>query len=307
MKRFWLSLLTGAAIALTGLAGCAAPQSAETASPDLAGSVSSSADSTVAQTPESAVERSSNNSEQPTEDRSASRPQLIKKASLNLRVDSIEESIQQVREIVQEQQGDVLSLSDRSRDAATSTGADNNSRLRQEATLFELRVPQDRFDSAVDKLAAIGELEDRSISTEDVSSQLVDLQARISNSQQSETALKEIMSRSGEIADVLEVSKELSRVRQEIEQMKAAQQNLQTQVRYSTIRVSLESAIAQTPSQPAFTTQLANTWKTATASVGSFTTDLLQLGLWLLVYSPYLAILLVGAAIARKVLRSAAD
>ena len=111
----------------------------------------------------------------------------------------------------------------------------------------------------------IGEVQDRSITTEDVSSQLVDLQARISNSQKSEEALKEIMSRSGKISDVLEVSRELSQVRQEIEQMKATQQTLKTQVSYSTIRISLESAIIQTPNQPAFTRQLSNTWSASTS------------------------------------------
>ena len=303
MKRLWLSLLTGSAIALAGLTSCGAPSSstADMAESAEVGAVSESA---IAQAPTSA-QPSTNSNKPSTEKEPAQRPQLIKKASLNLRVESIEESIQQVREVVNAQQGDVLSLSNRSN--GEESGAYSTPNFRSQTTFFELRVPQDRFDSAVDALAEIGEVEGRSITTEDVSGQLVDLQARISNSQKSEEALKEIMSRSGEIADVLEVSRELSRVRQEIEQMKATQKSLTTQVRYSTIRVSLASAIAQTPNQPAFTTQLANTWKASTSSVGNFTTDLMQLGLWLLVYSPYIAILLGGAVIARKVLRNSAS
>ena len=303
MKRFWLSILTGSAVALTGLVGCAASPLQSVESSDIETVVEAEADQIATALPK----RSTNRSGSLTNDEAAQRPQLIKKASLSLRVNSIEDSIKQIREITREQEGDILSLTNRSNRKGTDSESYRSSRLRSQSTFLELRVPQSRFDSAVDALAEIGDIEDRSIETEDVSSQLVDLQARISNSQQSEVALKEIMSRSGEIADVLEVSRELSRVRQEIEQMKAAQKSLQTQVRYSTVSVSLESAIAQSYNQPAFTTQLANTWRASTASVGNFTTDLIQVGLWLLLYSPYIAILLCGIAGARKFLRRSAS
>jgi len=308
MKRLWLSLFTGSIITLAGLTGCAAPSSSTAEIAQSSGGLEPEADSGRA-LPEATAQKladpkpAAGGNEPLAEQASAQRPQLIKRASLSLSVESIEESIQQVREIVSAQQGDILSLSDRSQDTDAYRGDRTSPAGRQQATLFEIRVPQDRFDSAIDAFAEIGEVQDRAIATEDVSSQLVDLQARISNSQKSEEALKEIMSRSGKISDVLEVSRELSQVRQDIEQMRAAQQSLKTQISFSTISVSLESAIVQTPNQPAFTRQLANTWSASTSSVGHFTTDLLQLGLWLLVYSPYIAILLVGAVIARKVLR----
>ena len=217
-------------------------------------------------------------------------PQLIKKASLLLSVDSVEESFEQAKKIVIAQQGNLLSLHDQ---------GDNQRRITS-----EMRVPQQNLDATLDALAKVGTVRDRTLSTEDVSTQLVDIQARLSNARKSEAALQEIMSRSGDIADVLAVSRELSNVRQSIEQMAAQQKSLQSQVSYSTISLSLESAIAASPTKPAFTRQLSNSWEGATHSVGEFTTDLLQLGLWLLAYSPYLAILLCGALIARKVRRS---
>ncbi|NJM95871.1 MAG: DUF4349 domain-containing protein [Phormidesmis sp. RL_2_1] len=217
------------------------------------------------------------------------RLQLIKRADMTLSVESVEESLEQVRKIVQAQQGDVLSLND--------TG-DRNRQI-----TFQLRVPQAKLDATLDALTALGTVQNRSISTEDVSTQLVDLQARLSNARKSEAALQEIMSRTGSIADVLQVSRELSNVRQSIEQMAAAQKNLQNQVQYSTIDLRLASTVTSPPQKPAFSRQLANSWGDATHSVGNFTTDLLQLGLWLLVYSPYLAVLLCGAVVLRKVSR----
>lgn len=295
MKRLGLALLTGTALTLTSLTSCASSMPTATQPEStLSADISSGARSEIANEKVAA----SNSPASPSEDlataqTAAERPQLIKRANLVLSVESVEEGFEQVRDIVVAQQGDVLSLTDQGD--------------RQRRISFTLRVPQDRLDATLDSLTEIGEVRSRSISTEDVSNQLVDIQARLSNAKKSEAALQEIMSRSGEISDVLEVSRELSTVRQSIEQMAAQQKNLTTQVRYSTITLSLQSAIALSPNKPAFSTQLASSWEMATQSVGDFTTDLLQLGLWLLAYSPYLAVLLCGAIVARRVRRSRAQ
>ncbi|MBE9060809.1 DUF4349 domain-containing protein [cf. Phormidesmis sp. LEGE 11477] len=280
MKRFWTLLLTGSALATFSLGSCAQAPSESQA--DLAESAEVDSNEAAPIAPEADMA-----SDVSAERSQTSRPQLIKRAYLSLGVTSVEDSFEQVRQIIQQQQGDLLSLED--------------SGDRQRSLSFEMRVPQERLDLTLDAFTELGEVRSRSISTEDVSSQLVDLQARLKNARKSEAALQELMGRSGEISDVLEVSRELSNVRQTIEQMAAQQQNLQTQVRYSTISLSLESAIASTPDQPAVSRQLANSWRSATHSMGSFTTDLLQIGLWLLVYSPYILILLCGAVIVRRV------
>ncbi len=287
MKRLWLSLLASSML-IAGLASCGpAPTSQDMAESDAAMEApiaDPGADigqgETVAQTP----------AEPPVNDDVAQSPQLIRRANLSLRVDSVEEGFEQVRKIVNAQQGDLLNL--------------NEAGEQQRYITAEIRVPQQKLDATLDALADIGTVYSRTITTEDVSSQLVDIQARLSNARKSEEALQEIMSRSGDISDVLEVSRELSNVRQSIEQMTAQQKNLQAQVRYSTISLSLESAIAFSPNQPTLSRQLANSWESASYSASSFTTGLLKLGLWLLAYSPYLAVLLCAAAIARKARRS---
>ncbi len=308
MKRLYLALLTSSFVALSGLTSCAAPNDstqadyssdAETGSlPEAAGMDATA--SKVAQAPEALVQTTSTPDSPSVSNQVSRRPQLIKKADLSLDVESVDESFRKVREIVNAQQGDVLSLDDRGGDEVEGI-ARNRRQIR-----FEMRVPADNLDGTLDALTELGEVRDRSITTEDVSAQLVDIQARVSNSRKSEAALQEIMSRSGDIADVLEVSRELSQVRQEIEQMAARQESLKAQVRYSIIRLSLESVVAPSDvsSKPAFSRQIGSSWKSATSSVGDFTTDLLQLGIWLLAYSPYLAILLCGAVLLRKATRS---
>ena len=308
MKRIYIAVLTGSFVALTGLTSCAAPNSesqadfaTETEVVSLPESVEmdAAANSTIAQAPEALTQKADDASSPAPKNQVSRRPQLIKKANLSLDVESVDESFKKVREIVSAQQGDVLSLDDRGGDKVEGLGQ-NRRQIR-----FEMRVPAQNLDEALDALTELGEVRDRSITTDDVSAQLVDIQARVNNSRKSEAALQEIMSRSGEISDVLEVSRELSQVRQEIEQMAARQESLKAQVRYSTISLSLESIVepSSVSNKPAFSRQITHSWKSATSSVGDFTTDLLQLGIWLLAYSPYLAILLCGAVVLRKATR----
>ena len=98
------------------------------------------------------------------------------------------------------------------------------------------RVPAARWDEALAGLRAIGEkvLTERS-STEDVTSQVVDLGARITNLQATERALQAIMDQATAIKDVLTVQAELTRTRSEIEQLAAQKLHFEGQAAFSTV------------------------------------------------------------------------
>jgi uncharacterized protein DUF4349 len=101
------------------------------------------------------------------------------------------------------------------------------------------RVPAARWDEALAGLRLIGEkvLTERS-STEDVTSAVVDLGARITNLQATERALQEIMDQATAIKDVLTVQAELTRTRSEIEQLAAQKLHFEGQAAFSTVTVT---------------------------------------------------------------------
>ncbi|MBW4483502.1 MAG: DUF4349 domain-containing protein [Tildeniella torsiva UHER 1998/13D] len=207
-------------------------------------------------------------------------PQLVKQASLVLVLTDIDAAVDQVQAILQQSQGDLLSLQDNRSPEGTA----------QQVSLT-LRVPQAELDNVLNALRPLGTVQQQSLTAEDVSSQLVDLDARLKNLRQSEAALLKIMERSGEISHVLEVARELSTVRESIERMAAQQQNLKRQVAFSQIYLTLQSPVTQvTPLRPVGET-LGNTWESATQSVKAFTVSGLKLGLWLLAFSPYWVLL----------------
>jgi len=210
-----------------------------------------------------------------------SQPQLIKTATLQITVKSVATGIEQVKAIAQQQQGDLLDLRD-------EIPTDSDSHRTASA---QIRVPQAKLDAALQSLKALGSLDRQSITAEDVSTQLVDSQARLKNLRKTETTLLEIMGRSGGVSDVLKVAQELSNVRNQVEQITAQLTALQNQVAYSSIQLNLVEVSVSGRSQPAVGAQLNNTWESATSSFGKFTVDLLQLGIWLMVYSPYWLVL----------------
>lgn len=101
------------------------------------------------------------------------------------------------------------------------------------------RVPAARWDEALTGLRGLAEkvLTERS-STQDVTSQVVDLGARIANLQATERALQAIMDRATAIKDVLTVQAELTKTRSEIEQLTAQKLHFEGQAAFSTVTVT---------------------------------------------------------------------
>jgi hypothetical protein len=213
-----------------------------------------------------------------------SRPQLVKTAEIALIVKSLDDTLPEVSQIIQQQQGDLLKLED---------DKSQNGNRRKTASL-QIRVPQDKLETTLDSLAKLGTVQRRNISAEDVTNQLVDFQARLRNLRKTESTLLQIMNRSGSVGDVLKVAQELSNIRQSIEQIDAQLQSLTNRVAYSTITLQLEAAVSTTTPQQPLGLQVQDTWNNATHSVGELTTDFIRLAIWLVAYSPYL--LLLGGA-----------
>jgi len=216
----------------------------------------------------------------------ATRPQLIKKAQLSLVVKSIDASSKSVTNIVEKQQGDILGFQNQK---------PPDSSVRQTASV-EIRVPQERLETTLEALAKLGTVENRALTAQDVTEQLVDSEARLRNLRKSEEMVLKIMERSGSVGDVLKASQELSNIRESIERIDAQLKSLRNQVAYSTISLTLEAAVSaqQTP-EPSLGLRVQETWGKATHSVSELTLGLFGLGIWLLAYSPYF--LLIAAAV----------
>ena len=103
-----------------------------------------------------------------------------------------------------------------------------------------LRVPADQLDTSLAELKTLGRVESESQSGQDVTSQYIDLQARLGNARNTEQRLTDLLrQRTGKLSDVLEVEQEVDRVRGEIEQMEAERKTMSNQVSFATLNATI--------------------------------------------------------------------
>jgi len=99
-----------------------------------------------------------------------------------------------------------------------------------------LLVPADQLESAMSELKSLGRVESESQSGEEITQQYVDLEARLSNARNTEQRLIDILRRrTGKLADVLAVEKEIGEVRGSIERMVAERKNLANRVAFAAL------------------------------------------------------------------------
>lgn len=143
--------------------------------------------------------------------------------------------------------------------SSSSTATADNARSGD----LTVRVPADRFDAVRQSLGALGKVESQSIRGEDVSGQLVDYDARLTSLQAQEDALRTLVGQAKAVGDVLSVQSSLFSVRQQIEQLKAQQANLQQATALATIQVSLFEPGAPAVVRPVDDRSLAHSFRRA--------------------------------------------
>lgn len=219
-------------------------------------------------------------------------PLIIKTGTLTLQVAEINAAVADATKQLTAL-GGYASASDR-----TGTGED------AEATI-SFRLPAEQWDAG---LSAVRGLADEVLAeqtrTEDVTSQVVDLRARIRNLQATEAALQAIMDRATLIEDVLAVQAELTTVRGKVEQLTAEQAHLEEQAAYSTLTATFVRkptpvlVVQQNQFDPAREAERAS------ARFVSILQRVAKAGIWFgIVWLPILAALAVGAVVAFVVIR----
>jgi hypothetical protein len=105
---------------------------------------------------------------------------------------------------------------------------------------YLLRVPPGRLDALMDSAAALGTLDERTVSAEDVTAEVVDAEGRLAALRASRDRLRQLLERAGSVADVVTVEHELARVQAELESLEGRLAALRGQVARAELTVRLE-------------------------------------------------------------------
>jgi len=136
------------------------------------------------------------------------------------------------------------------------TVSGDTSRVR--AVQGTLRVPSDRLTDVLTRLRALGQVVEDTQGSQDVTDQIVDLDARLASARATEQRLTDLLrNRTGRLSDVLEVERELTRVRLDIERLDAEKTNMTRRVTYATVDVTISEERKETIAGPlSLTTRL---------------------------------------------------
>lgn len=108
---------------------------------------------------------------------------------------------------------------------------------------LSVKVPADKLTSMVETISGYGELTDKTISTEDVTEEYYDAEARLKVLEAKEARLLALLEKANTITDIVSVEKELGAVRSDIEVIKGRLKYLNNATSYSTVNITLEQAL----------------------------------------------------------------
>lgn len=118
---------------------------------------------------------------------------------------------------------------------------------RDQVSTLTVRVPAGSVTAALEKLAELGEVESSTVQEVDVTTEVVDLDARIEALEASVARLTELITAAGTTSEVIEAETQLTYRQSELQGLRAQRDALGDQVELSTLDVTF-SADPETPS-----------------------------------------------------------
>jgi len=185
--------------------------------------------------------------------------QVIRTAYVTVRVVDVTDGVTDVRSAVTAAGGTIST-----QDVSNYDGS-------QTATLT-VRVPAEDLDAFLAGLADLGTIEQSSISAADVTTQVIDLDARISSLKGSIARLTELQSQAANVADLVAVETELANRQAELESLQSQRDYLGDQVAMSTVTITLIPEISAVTSTPDFLRGLETGWNALLSTAGVLVT-----------------------------------
>ena len=157
--------------------------------------------------------------------------QVIRKATMELLTDDVHATFLKATQLLSEARSEYLEAS-----SLTGTGDEMQASL-------TLRVTADRLSEVLNQLRQLGEVRSEDSRGEDVTSQVVDLDARLRNERRIETELLELLDNRDDapLKEILDLRNHINRVRQSIERLTAQQHRLSRLVSLATILVIIRA------------------------------------------------------------------
>ncbi|WP_291150621.1 DUF4349 domain-containing protein [Flavobacterium sp. UBA7680] len=207
---------------------------------------------------------------------------IIKQASLRFETNDLEETYKQIQTAVKQSQGKVQS---------DSEGKDYGTLYRN----ITIRVPSQNFDNFINTISkGVSYFERKEITAEDVTEQYIDLTTRLKNKRKLEERYLQILQKATKISEILEIEKQISIIREEIEAKEGQLKYLESRVSESTVTIEFfKNLPEQEAVQLSYGSKVWTAIKSGFFSLSSFFISIISI--W-----PFIIIIVVLAYFIRK-------
>ena len=156
---------------------------------------------------------------------------LIRNGTLEFQTDEVKKTKTEIEKICKEL------------NAYISSESENNLGERLQYNQV-IRVPANQFDTLLARLEPLAlKIENKNISTEDVTEQFIDVEARLKTKKELEARYREILKLAKTVEEIVSIESQIANVRSEIESMEGRLNFLKNQVAFSTLNVTYYETI----------------------------------------------------------------
>lgn len=158
---------------------------------------------------------------------------IIKEASLRFETDDLESTFNQLKKAIADNKGNILN---------DSEGKDYGTAFRN----VTVKVPSQNFDAFISDVSkGVSYFEEKNITAEDVTERYIDLNSRLKTKRKLEERYLEILKKATKVSEILEIEKQISTIREEIEAKEGQLKYLESRVAESTITLYFYKTIAE--------------------------------------------------------------
>lgn len=158
---------------------------------------------------------------------------IIKEATLRFETDDLENTFNQIQKAVTAGKARII----------------NDSEGKDYGTIFRnltVKVPSQNFDRFINDISkGVSYFEIKNISAQDVTEQFIDLTSRLNTKKKLEERYLQILQKAAKVSEILEIEKQISVIREEIEAKEGQLKYLQSRVSESTVTIEFYKTTAE--------------------------------------------------------------
>lgn len=183
--------------------------------------------------------------------------------------------------------------------------ADRNQPSRRSAN-FQIRIPEEQFEAFMSAVGELGVVTTEAITGQDITGQYFDTETRVRTLKVQEERLLSLLAKAEQLTDIIEIERELSRIRFDIESLTGTLKGWDHMVDFSRVNIDVyevEELKEIEPKPETWIDRIAKAFRDSIKNLGALLVDMT---VFFVAALPYMAVLAVFGGLVWKLLRKKA-